>query len=67
MYNSDVIKQKDIILEYIKKAESESNSSDFGLTTIEIADALNMYRSNVSALLNIMVDEKILKKRVQGL
>lgn len=58
-----MIKHKDIILEYIKKAELESNSSDFGLTTIEIADALNMYRSNVSALLNRMVDEKILEKK----
>lgn len=58
-----MIKQKDIILDYIKQKELESNSPSFGLTTIEIADALNMYRSNVSALLNRMVDEKILEKK----
>lgn len=62
MYNYIVIKQRDIILDYIKKMELESNSSSFGLTTIEIADALDMYRSNVSAILNRMVEENILEK-----
>ena len=58
-----MIKQKDIILDYIKKVELESNSVDFGLTTIEIADALEMYRSNVSAILNRLVEEKKIEKK----
>lgn len=56
-------KQKDIILEYIKQKEIESNKANFGLTTIEIAEALNMYRSNVSAIINRLVDEKLLEKK----
>lgn len=57
-----MIKQKDIILDFIKQKELESNHANFGLTTIEIANALNMYRSNVSAIINRLVDEKLLEK-----
>lgn len=64
VYNNIImLKQKDIILDYIKQKELESNQANFGLTTIEIANALNMYRSNVSAIINRLVDEKLLEKK----
>lgn len=55
-------KSKDQVYEYIQKVTFTDSSSNKGLQTIEIADALGMQRSNVSAILNELLKEKRLEK-----
>ena len=49
---------KDVVYEYIQKINVEEK----GVETKKIAEDLNMQRSNVSALLNTLVKEKLVIK-----
>lgn len=55
------MKNKDLVYEFIQKSEYNSNQNK-GLKTSYIAEKLNMKRSNVSSLLNMLVKEgKLIK------
>lgn len=51
---------RELIYEFIKHYDFKLSGE--GLTTATIADKLNMQRSNVSSILNQLVDEKLLEK-----
>lgn len=53
---------KDIIFEFIQREMLSNGKSKEGVTTKEIAEALNLQRSNVSTLLNDLVKEEKLEK-----
>lgn len=54
--------KKDTILSYIEEKLIDSYNSNKGFTTQEISVALNMQRTNVSAILNNLVKENKLVK-----
>lgn len=53
---------KDIVFEFIQREMLSNGTSKEGVTTKEIAEALNLQRSNVSTLLNDLVKEEKLEK-----
>lgn len=53
---------KDIVFEFIQREMLSNGTSKEGVTTKEIAEALNLQRSNVSTLLNDLVKEEKIRK-----
>ncbi|MCD7807148.1 MAG: helix-turn-helix domain-containing protein, partial [Lachnospiraceae bacterium] len=55
-------KTKDLVYEFIQKETFSQKESGPGFQTADIADALGMQRTNVSAILNMLVKEGLLTK-----
>ncbi|MCD8069701.1 MAG: sigma 54-interacting transcriptional regulator [Lachnospiraceae bacterium] len=55
-------KTKDLVYEFIQKETYSQKDCGPGFQTSEIADALGMQRTNVSAILNMLVKEGLLTK-----
>jgi len=53
---------KERLYYYMQEFTSKSNSDFKGFTTQQLADALEMQRTNLSSLLNVLVQEKKVEK-----